>query len=104
METIDIYTESIVGRVNCVLETSSKKIQDPDELIHDIAWKGIEEIKQITLSFPEDNEILNEYINKKASVYRLAFLSLIRITEPTKLRRSSYAVMCVKKTNWHITD
>lgn len=46
----------------------SMKIQDPDELIHEIAWKGIEEIKQITLSFPEDYEILNEYINKKASV------------------------------------
>ena len=43
------------------------KIQDPDELIHEIAWKGIE-IKQITLSFPEDYEILNKYINKKASV------------------------------------
>lgn len=46
----------------------SMKIQDPDELIHEIAWKGIEEIKQITLSFPEDYEILNKYINKKASV------------------------------------
>ncbi|TCW48287.1 ADP-ribose pyrophosphatase YjhB (NUDIX family) [Bacillus thuringiensis] len=46
----------------------SMKIQDPDELIHEIAWKGIDELKELTLSFPEDYEILNKYINKKASV------------------------------------
>ena len=44
------------------------KIQDPDELIHEIAWKRIDEMKELTLSFPEDYEILNKYINKKASV------------------------------------
>ncbi len=27
------------------------KIQDPDELIHEIAWKGIDEMKELTLSF-----------------------------------------------------
>ena len=41
------------------------KIQDPDELIHEIAWKRIDEMKELTLSFPEDYEILNKYINKK---------------------------------------
>lgn len=46
----------------------SMKIQDPDELIHEIAWKRIDEMKKLTLSFPEDYEILNKYINKKASV------------------------------------
>lgn len=46
----------------------SMKIQDPDELIHEIAWKRIDEMKELTLSFPEDYEILNKYINKKASV------------------------------------
>lgn len=46
----------------------SMKIQNPDELIHEIAWKGIDEMKELTLSFPEDYEILNKYINKKASV------------------------------------
>jgi len=46
----------------------SMKIQDPDELIHEIAWKRIDEMKELTLSFPEDYEVLNKYINKKASV------------------------------------
>lgn len=60
----------------------SMKIQDPDELIHEIAWKGIEEIKQITLSFPEDYEILNEYINKKRVFKHLLFnVSTIRKAE-----------------------
>lgn len=44
------------------------KIQDPDELIHEITWKRIDEVKELTLSFPEDYEILNKYIIKKASV------------------------------------
>lgn len=60
----------------------SMKIQDPDELIHEIAWKGIEEIKQITLSFPEDYEILNKYINKKRVFKHLLFnVSTIRKAE-----------------------
>ncbi|PEM47345.1 NUDIX hydrolase [Bacillus wiedmannii] len=46
----------------------SMKIQDPDELIHEIAWKRIDEMKELTLSFPEDYKVLNKYINKKASV------------------------------------
>lgn len=46
----------------------SMKIQDPDELIHEIAWKRVDEMKELALSFPEDYEILNTYINKKASV------------------------------------
>ncbi|MGR6013220.1 NUDIX hydrolase [Bacillus paranthracis] len=29
----------------------SMKIQDPDELIHEIAWKRIDEMKELTLSF-----------------------------------------------------
>ncbi|MBG9586249.1 NUDIX hydrolase [Cytobacillus firmus] len=33
-------------------------IQDPDHLIYDIAWKGIEEIKTLELSFPEDRDFL----------------------------------------------
>ncbi|MGE7870337.1 NUDIX hydrolase [Bacillus paramycoides] len=44
------------------------KIQDPDELIHEIDWKGIDEVKELPLSFPEDQELLNKYINEKASV------------------------------------
>ncbi|URM32574.1 NUDIX hydrolase [Cytobacillus firmus] len=33
-------------------------IQDPDQLIYDIAWKSIEEIKTLKLSFPEDRAFL----------------------------------------------
>ncbi|PQZ57217.1 MULTISPECIES: NUDIX hydrolase [Bacillus] len=44
------------------------KIQDPDELIHEIDWKGIDEVKELSLSFPEDYDLLYKYINKKESV------------------------------------
>lgn len=33
-------------------------IQDPDGLIHDIAWKTSEELTTLELSFPEDREFL----------------------------------------------
>ncbi len=58
------------------------KIQDPDELIHEIAWKGIDEMKELTLSFPEDYEILNKYINKSEVCKHLLFnVSTIRKAE-----------------------
>ncbi|WP_088070948.1 NUDIX hydrolase [Gottfriedia luciferensis] len=41
------------------------KIQDPDQLIYDIAWKSADEIKDLELSFPEDRNLLIELINKK---------------------------------------
>lgn len=44
------------------------KIQDPDELIHEIDWKGIHEVGKLSLAFPEDYELIYRYINKKASV------------------------------------
>lgn len=44
------------------------KIQDPDELIHEIDWKGIREVGKLTLAFPEDYELIYRYVNKKASV------------------------------------
>lgn len=44
------------------------KIQDPDELIHEIAWKGIHEVEQLCLAFPEDYELLCQYIDKEASM------------------------------------
>lgn len=34
------------------------KIQDPDELIVDIAWKPAEELRVLPLSYPEDREEL----------------------------------------------
>ncbi|MFX3675004.1 MAG: NUDIX hydrolase [Paenisporosarcina sp.] len=33
-------------------------VQDPDELILDIDWKSVEELDQLSLSYPEDVEFL----------------------------------------------
>ncbi|QFT87583.1 Diadenosine hexaphosphate hydrolase [Bacillus sp. THAF10] len=38
------------------------KIQDPDNLIHKIAWKSANEISKLELSFPEDREFLIQTI------------------------------------------
>lgn len=38
-------------------------IQDPDGLIHKIDWKGIYELREISLAFPEDYELLCQYVN-----------------------------------------
>ncbi|PKR76847.1 DNA mismatch repair protein MutT [Halalkalibacillus sediminis] len=35
-----------------------EKIQDPDELIYEIDWKSVEEIRELDLGFPEDREFL----------------------------------------------
>lgn len=43
------------------------KIQDPDNLIYDIAWKSIDELKTILLTFPEDRDFLIEYMESKAA-------------------------------------
>jgi len=37
-------------------------IQDPDEFIHEIAWKTIEEIKALPLAYPEDIHILEQVL------------------------------------------
>ncbi|MBS4200129.1 NUDIX hydrolase [Bacillus sp. FJAT-49732] len=42
-------------------------IQDPDNLIYDIAWKNTDEIKTLKLSFPEDRDFLIDYITKNTS-------------------------------------
>ncbi|MFD1445224.1 NUDIX hydrolase [Oceanobacillus profundus] len=39
-----------------------RKIQDPDNLIYDIAWKNIDDLKKIDLSFPEDRGFLISYM------------------------------------------
>lgn len=47
---------------------SNMKIQNPDELIHEIDWKGIHEVEQLSLTFPEDYELICQYIEKEASI------------------------------------
>jgi ADP-ribose pyrophosphatase YjhB (NUDIX family) len=44
-----------------------RKIQDPDNLIYDIAWKTIDEIKSLDLSFPEDRNFLIDCIKNDLS-------------------------------------
>ncbi|QGH35965.1 NUDIX domain-containing protein [Gracilibacillus salitolerans] len=39
-----------------------RKIQDPDHLIYDIAWKNVDELTKLDLSFPEDRDFLIDYI------------------------------------------
>lgn len=39
-------------------------IQDPDGLIHEIAWKSAEEIKELDLSFPDDRGMLLEWMKE----------------------------------------
>ncbi|PGL71418.1 NUDIX hydrolase [Bacillus sp. AFS055030] len=43
------------------------KIQDPDQLIYEIAWKSVDEIFELELSFPEDRNLLIDLINKKVN-------------------------------------
>lgn len=43
------------------------KIQDPDQLIYEMAWKSAEEILELELSFPEDRNLLIDLINKKVN-------------------------------------
>lgn len=37
-------------------------IQDPDGLIYDIRWVSFEELKLLTLSFPEDRDMLMNFL------------------------------------------
>jgi len=37
-------------------------IQDPDEFIHEIAWKSFEEIQQLDLAYPEDIHIIEKVV------------------------------------------
>ncbi len=44
------YLVKIVG--------GNMKIQDPDQLIYDVAWKSVEELNDLEFSFPEDKAYL----------------------------------------------
>lgn len=38
------------------------RIQDPDGLIHQIAWKSLADVAHLALTFPEDRRILTRFI------------------------------------------
>ena len=39
-------------------------LQDPDNLIYDIAWKTLNELRTIELTYPEDKDFLIDYIKE----------------------------------------
>ncbi|WP_313892016.1 NUDIX hydrolase [Psychrobacillus sp.] len=39
-------------------------IQDPDEFIHEIAWKSLEEIAELPLAYPEDIHMLEQVLKR----------------------------------------
>ncbi|MCP8967392.1 NUDIX hydrolase [Ectobacillus ponti] len=47
---VDYFTVELIG--GCMV------IQDPDNLIYEIAWKSAAELQNFPLSFPEDREFL----------------------------------------------
>jgi hypothetical protein len=55
---VHYYIVSIVG--------GKRNIQDPDGLIYDIAWKGLEELKTLKLTYPEDRDFLIQYIRRSS--------------------------------------
>ena len=40
-------------------------LQDPDEFIHEIAWKSLEEIAELPLAYPEDIHILEQVLKNR---------------------------------------
>ncbi|MEY8350569.1 NUDIX hydrolase [Bacillus cereus] len=40
-----------------------RNIQDPDGLIYEIDWKRIDEVRKLSLAFPEDYDLLCRYVN-----------------------------------------
>jgi 8-oxo-dGTP diphosphatase len=48
--------------------SGSPNIQDPDGLIYDIRWVSFEELKLLNLSFPEDGELLMNYLAPFADI------------------------------------
>ncbi len=63
-ETVNIIAEIHYYSVKIV--GGGRSIQDPDGLIYDIAWKGIEELKTLKLTYPEDRNFLMQYIRKNS--------------------------------------
>lgn len=53
---VHYYVVKIIG--------GEMKIQDPDGLIYKVEWKRFDELKAIPLSFPEDYQLLKQYMNE----------------------------------------
>jgi ADP-ribose pyrophosphatase YjhB (NUDIX family) len=64
IEELDVSIEIEVHYFLVKAVGGKRNFQDPDQLIYDIAWKNVEEIKNLVLSFPEDREFLIDYLTK----------------------------------------
>lgn len=40
-----------------------RSIQDPDQLIYDVDWKGVAELNTMELTYPDDRDFLMSYIS-----------------------------------------
>ncbi|WP_085524039.1 NUDIX hydrolase [Tuberibacillus sp. Marseille-P3662] len=61
-EELNISFEVHYFLVNIV--DGERNIQDPDNLIYDIAWKSAEELKNLDLTYPEDKEFLIHHLQR----------------------------------------
>ena len=55
--TVQYFEVKVVG--------GKMTIQDPDELIYEIAWQSADKIEHLDLSFPEDRKFLMDYIHEQ---------------------------------------
>lgn len=53
---VHYYIVKIIG--------GKQKIQDPDGSIYKVEWKRFAKLKTIPLSFPEDYQLLQKYMNE----------------------------------------
>jgi ADP-ribose pyrophosphatase YjhB (NUDIX family) len=60
-----------------------RNFQDPDNLIYDIAWKNVEEIKKLELTFAEDRDFLINYITEV--IHTKSFFNSHLVEENSKL-------------------
>lgn len=42
----------------------TRSIQDPDNLIYEVAWKTADDLKKLQLSYPDDRELLLELLER----------------------------------------
>jgi len=61
-EEFGIETEMKYFQVKVI--SGELTVKDPDELILQVAWKTVDEIDQLLMSYPEDVEFLKELMNK----------------------------------------
>lgn len=57
---LQYYSAELIG--------GSPVIQDPDGLIYDIRWVSLEELQSLPLSFPEDREVLVNYLSQSEKI------------------------------------